>query len=144
MAGVLIVRFGVALLDAYLEFLAVRSRPDTVAAVAYDLEVFVTVVGTAPGRVVAADVLAFVTAQYVDVIPGSGPRGGAGAQACTHFGLDLPSSCGAVVRELLFSASLPSSNIGRLPSLMLPALGCGSHRFVGGNECARHLSGPAG
>lgn len=63
-AGTLVVRFGVALLDAYLEFLAVRSRPNTVVAVAYDLKVFFTVVGKAPGRVVAADVLAFVTAQY--------------------------------------------------------------------------------
>ncbi|MBB3098668.1 site-specific recombinase XerD [Actinoplanes campanulatus] len=63
-AGGLVVRFGVALLDAYLEFLAVRSRPNTVVAVAYDLKVFFTVVGKAPGRIVAADVLAFVTAQY--------------------------------------------------------------------------------
>ena len=43
-AGDLVVRFGVAVLDAYLEFLAVRSRPNTVAAVAYDLKVFFTVV----------------------------------------------------------------------------------------------------
>jgi len=64
-AGDLVVRFGVALLDAYLEFLAVRSRPNTVAAVAYDLKVFFCVVGKPPRRVVAADVLAFVTAQYV-------------------------------------------------------------------------------
>jgi integrase/recombinase XerD len=63
-AGDLVVRFGVALLDVYLEFLAVRSRPNTVVAVAYDLKVFFTVVGKAPRRVVAADVLAFVTAQY--------------------------------------------------------------------------------
>jgi pimeloyl-ACP methyl ester carboxylesterase len=35
-----VVRFGVAVLDGYLEFLAVRSRPNTVAAVAYDLKVF--------------------------------------------------------------------------------------------------------
>jgi hypothetical protein len=33
-AGDLVVRFGVALLDSYLEFLAVRSRPNTVAAAA--------------------------------------------------------------------------------------------------------------
>jgi integrase/recombinase XerD len=39
----------------------VRSRPNTVA---YDLKVFFTVVGKPPRRVVAADVLAFVTAQY--------------------------------------------------------------------------------
>ncbi|MEU4625181.1 site-specific integrase [Actinoplanes sp. NPDC023801] len=63
-AGGLVVQFGVALLDTYLEFLAVRSRPNTVVAVAYDLKVFFAVVGKAPGRVVAADVLAFVTAQY--------------------------------------------------------------------------------
>lgn len=63
-SGDLVVRFGVAVLDAYLEFLWVRSRPNTVAAVAYDLKVFFTVVGKPPGRVVVADVLAFVTAQY--------------------------------------------------------------------------------
>jgi site-specific recombinase XerD len=51
-------------LDGYLEFLAVRSRPNTVVAVAYDLKVFFTAVGKPPRRVVAADVLAFVTAQY--------------------------------------------------------------------------------
>src|SRR5438067_13869327 len=69
-AGDLVVRFGVAVLDAYLEFLAVRSRPNTVAAVAYDLKVFFSVVGKPPRRVVAADVLAFVTAQYA-----GGPAG---------------------------------------------------------------------
>src|SRR3954452_24487204 len=63
-AGDLVVRFGVAVLDAYLAFLAVRSRPNTVVAVAYDLKVFFTVVGKPPRQVVAADVLAFVTAQY--------------------------------------------------------------------------------
>jgi site-specific recombinase XerD len=62
-AGDLVVRFGVALLDAYLEFLTVRSRPNTVVAVGYDLKVFFTVVGKSPRRVVAAEVLAFVTAQ---------------------------------------------------------------------------------
>ncbi|MFI6760035.1 tyrosine-type recombinase/integrase [Micromonospora sp. NPDC050417] len=63
-AGDLVVRFGVPLLDAYLEFLSVRSRPNTVAAVAYDLKVFFMVVGKPPVEVVAADVLAFVTAQH--------------------------------------------------------------------------------
>jgi hypothetical protein len=63
-AGDLVVRFGVALLDAYLEFLTVRSRPNTVVAVGYDLKVFFTVVAKSPRRVVAADVLAFVKAQY--------------------------------------------------------------------------------
>jgi integrase/recombinase XerD len=63
-AGGLVVRFGVALLDGYLEFLAVRSRPNTVVAVAYDLKVFFTAVGKPPRRVAAADVLGFITAQY--------------------------------------------------------------------------------
>ncbi|WP_197698236.1 tyrosine-type recombinase/integrase [Micromonospora viridifaciens] len=52
------------MLDTYLEFLAVRSRPNTVVAVAYDLKVFFTVVGKPPAQVVGADVLAFVTAQH--------------------------------------------------------------------------------
>src|SRR2546421_12157222 len=87
-AGDLVMRFGVALLDAYLEFLAVRSRPNTVAAVAYDLKVFFTVLGKPPGRVVAADVLAFVTAQYaggparLEMAGGGGGAGRAGAR--TH------------------------------------------------------------
>jgi integrase/recombinase XerD len=72
-AGDLVVRFGVAVLDGYLEFLAVRSRPNTVVAVGYDLKVFFTVVGKPPRRVDAADVLAFVTAQYA-----GGPAAGRG------------------------------------------------------------------
>jgi integrase/recombinase XerD len=63
-AGDLVVRLGVRLLDEYLEFLAGRCRPNTVVAVAYDLKVFFTVVDKPPRRVVAADVLGFVTAQY--------------------------------------------------------------------------------
>src|SRR4030095_12376824 len=70
-AGDLVVRFGVVVLDAYLEFLAVRSRPTTVAAVAYDLKVFFTVVGKPPRQVVAADVFAFVSAQYAGGSGGS-------------------------------------------------------------------------
>ena len=58
-----LVVLGVPQLDTYLEFLAARSRPNTVLAVAYDLKVFFTVVGKPPERVVAADVLGFVTAQ---------------------------------------------------------------------------------
>ena len=52
-----LVVLGVPQLDTYLEFLAARSRPNTVLAVAYDLKVFFTVVGKPPERVVAADVL---------------------------------------------------------------------------------------
>jgi integrase/recombinase XerD len=48
-----VVRLGVPQLDAYLEFLAARSRPNTVLAVAYDLRVFFAVVGKPPARVTA-------------------------------------------------------------------------------------------
>jgi site-specific recombinase XerD len=58
-----VVRLGVPLLDEYLEFLAGRCRPNTVLAVAYDLQVFFTVVAKPPRRVRAVDVLAFMTAQ---------------------------------------------------------------------------------
>ena len=61
--GELVVRLRVRLLDEYLEFLAGRCRPNTVAAVAYDLKVFFTVVGKPPRRVRPVDVLAFMTAQ---------------------------------------------------------------------------------
>jgi site-specific recombinase XerD len=53
----------VPVLDRYLEFVATRSRPNTVLAVAYDLRVFFAVVGKPPRAVRPADVLAFVTAQ---------------------------------------------------------------------------------
>jgi integrase/recombinase XerD len=62
-SGDLQVRLGVPVIDRYLEFVAMRSRPNTVLAVAYDLRVFFTVVGKPPRRVTAGDVLAFVTAQ---------------------------------------------------------------------------------
>jgi len=63
-SGDLVVRLGMPQLDRYLEFLTVRSRPNTVLAVAYDLRVFFAVVGKPPRQVTAADVLAFVTAQH--------------------------------------------------------------------------------
>jgi integrase/recombinase XerD len=58
-----VLRLDVPLLDRYLEFLATRSRPNTVLAVAYDLRVFFAVVGKPPRAVRPADVLAFVTSQ---------------------------------------------------------------------------------
>jgi integrase/recombinase XerD len=57
------VRVGVRLVDEYLRFLAGRCRANTVLAAAYDLKVFLSVVGKAPTKVTTADVLAFVTAQ---------------------------------------------------------------------------------
>jgi site-specific recombinase XerD len=56
-------RLGEPLLDAYLEFVAARCRPNTVLAVAFDLKVFFAVVGKPPGEVSTADVLGFITAQ---------------------------------------------------------------------------------
>ena len=55
-SGEPVVRFGLALLDDYLEFLAGRSRPNTVLAAAYDLKVFFAVVTKAPGEVSPGDV----------------------------------------------------------------------------------------
>jgi integrase/recombinase XerD len=87
--GDLVVRFDEPLLDEFLEFLAVRSRPNTVAAVAYDLKVFFTAVGVGkpPAEVAAADVLAFVTAQHTggptDRLQAVPAAGGAGVSART-------------------------------------------------------------
>jgi hypothetical protein len=58
------VRLGEPLLDAYLEFVAARCRPNTVLATAFDLKVFFTVVAKPPAEVTPADVLGFVTAQH--------------------------------------------------------------------------------
>src|SRR3954452_4334963 len=57
------VRVGDPLLDAYLEFVAARCRPNTVLATAYDLKIFFAVVSKSPTQVRAADVLGFITAQ---------------------------------------------------------------------------------
>jgi integrase/recombinase XerD len=62
-SGEPVVRLGAPLLDAYLEVLAGRSRPNTVLAAAFDLKVFFAVVAKAPGEVCPADVLGFITAQ---------------------------------------------------------------------------------
>ncbi len=54
---------GDPLLDAYLEFVAARSRPNTVLATWFDLKVFFAVVGKPVGEVRPVDVLGFITAQ---------------------------------------------------------------------------------
>ena len=54
-AGDLVVRFGIRLLDEYLEFLAGRCRPNTVLAVGYDLKVFVIMVANSPRQVRPVD-----------------------------------------------------------------------------------------
>ena len=55
---------GHELVDAFLEFAAGRSRPNTVRAYAHDLKVFFSVIGKDPVEVTPADVMAFVSAQH--------------------------------------------------------------------------------
>lgn len=69
--GTVSVELGHPLLDDYLEFVAARSRPNTLLAVAYDLKVFFAVVARSPVEVTPTDVLGFITAQRA-------PRDGVG------------------------------------------------------------------
>jgi integrase/recombinase XerD len=69
--GDLAVSLGHDLVDAYLEFVAVRCRPNTLLATAYDLKVFFSVVSKEPAAVVTADIFAFITAQKA---PRRGPK----------------------------------------------------------------------
>ncbi len=57
---------GDPLVDRYLEFVAGRSRPNTLRAVAHDLKTFFTVVDKDPVGVVAADVFEFLANQRGD------------------------------------------------------------------------------
>ena len=59
----IVIRLGHEEVDAYLEFLAVRCRPNTVIAAGSDLKIFFTLVPKDPGAVTTADVLGFITAQ---------------------------------------------------------------------------------
>ncbi len=68
-AAAVSVVLGHPLLDDYLEFVAARSRTNTLLATAYDLKVFFTIVAKPPAEVKTADVLAFITTQRA-------PRGG--------------------------------------------------------------------
>jgi integrase/recombinase XerD len=65
------VTLGHPLLDDYLEFVAVRARPNTLLAAAYDLRVFFTEVVKQPAEVSTADVLGFINSQRA---PRRGPR----------------------------------------------------------------------
>jgi site-specific recombinase XerC len=57
---------GDPLVDSYLAFVAGRSRPNTLRAVAHDLKTFFTVIDKGPVEVVAADVFEFVADQRGD------------------------------------------------------------------------------
>jgi integrase/recombinase XerD len=54
---------GHRLVDRYLEFVAGRSRPNTLRAMAFDLEAFFAVVAKGPALVIAADVFDFLADQ---------------------------------------------------------------------------------
>ncbi len=58
-----LIRLGHPLLDAYLDLVCARARPNTLLATAFDLKVFFTVVEKEPADVVTADVLGFIKAQ---------------------------------------------------------------------------------
>src|SRR5688572_10408669 len=58
-AGEVRFELGHPLLDRYLEFVAGRTRPNTVLAVAFDLKTFFTVVDKEPAEVAAVDMLYF-------------------------------------------------------------------------------------
>ena len=51
------------MLDAYLDLVTARARPNTVVATAFDLKVFFGVIDRDPADVVTADVLAFIKVQ---------------------------------------------------------------------------------
>jgi site-specific recombinase XerD len=57
---------GDPLVDSYLAFVAGRSRPNTLRAVAHDLKTFFAVIGKDPVEVVAADIFDFVADQRGD------------------------------------------------------------------------------
>lgn len=56
-------RLGHPVLDAYLDFVEARSRPNTALAQAFDLKVFFSVVAKEPAEVKIADVLTFIKQQ---------------------------------------------------------------------------------
>lgn len=58
-----VIQLGHPLVDAYLELVAARARPNTLMAQAFDLKVFFSFVATDPTDVTTADVLAFINAQ---------------------------------------------------------------------------------
>ena len=62
-AGAGLIRLGHPLLDAYLELVTARARPNTVLATAFDLKVFFSLVEVDPAEGTTLDVLAFIKAQ---------------------------------------------------------------------------------
>jgi integrase/recombinase XerD len=65
-AGEVRYALGHRLVDRYVEFVAGRSRPNTLRAVAFDLKAFFAVVAKDPAEVAAADVFDFLAGQRGD------------------------------------------------------------------------------
>jgi hypothetical protein len=91
--------FGDPLLDAYLEFLSGRCRPNTVLAARFDLKAFFTVVAKPVEAVTATDVLGFITAQRSGAShlpdPLLAPVGGTWSGCrCAPSAADCPRSAG--------------------------------------------------
>ena len=85
-AGRELIRLGHPLVDAYLELVAARARPNTLLAQAYDLKVFFSIVDADPVDVAAADVLEFISVQRQPRVAGNVVRiedGEAGLSART-------------------------------------------------------------
>ena len=72
-SGLPAVHLGEPCLDAYLDFLTARCRPNTVLAAGYDLKVFFTLIAKPATEVRPGDILAFITAQRAGVSTVVGP-----------------------------------------------------------------------
>ncbi len=82
-SGEVVLRVGVACADDYLDFLSGRCRPNTVLAAAYDLRIFLSVLGKDPAEVVPADVLAFILSLVISLVRDlTGDGGRRGGPAC--------------------------------------------------------------
>jgi hypothetical protein len=136
-AGELVMRLGVPQLDAHLAFLAARSRPNTVLAVAYDLRVFFTMVGKPPAQVTAADAL------LCSPWPGPlRPRDGyeaepvdsvaSHAEVIGHWNRGVRMDCEPepVKGDLEFAYVVDANPLGeKLPDPVVVAVGVGSFRL---------------
>ena len=74
-----LIRLGHPLLDAYLDLVTARARPNTVLATAFDLKVFFGVVDKDPVEVLSSDVLGL--SSWLSVSLASVPRSSASRTA---------------------------------------------------------------
>ncbi len=91
---------GHELIDDFLEFVAARSRPNTVRAYAHDLCVFFSVVPKDPRVVTTKDVFGFVTAQR---------RGRTGAENVVRIADGEAGLSAATIKHFLEGATIASA-----------------------------------